>query len=394
VESVESENRGFDLIARKRHPEDPKTFTHVRFVEVKGRGYTGEVALTYNEFKTAERLKQDYWLYVVFHCASPKPSLNILRDPARLHWQPIVKIEHYRLTWRTPATLRSRKINPPMIKVRLAAPTDHPPMSRLTLKWFQLEQKPGQDLCLKIPVCDIYHPVIDRAFPGLKHIGWRPDSKGTCYTFFKDCSRAQQASLEEFLGLLKDLLLLTPSTHLKPHFQGELVEAYALDFNFQPDVQPLAYTAAGDLEHRAKDLRDPAAIEALAQRLAAAIRRHPTLARADFIAAMPPRPSSRFHLPVVLVERIGALLNRLVGLRLTKAEHPKLRDLPFPEKLRVLNGAFALEESVQDKTVLVIDDLYQSGVTAWSLARFLKAQGAREVYALACVKSWRDTDNQ
>lgn len=77
---------------------------HVRFVEVKGRGYTGEVALTYNEFKTAERLKQDYWLYVVFHClpagqagASPKPSLNILRDPARLHWQPIVKIEHYRL---------------------------------------------------------------------------------------------------------------------------------------------------------------------------------------------------------------------------------------------------------------------------------------------------------
>jgi superfamily II DNA or RNA helicase len=98
VESVESENRGFDLIARKPHPEDPKTFTQVRFVEVKGRGVTGEVALTYNEYKTAERLKQDYWLYVVFHCASPQPSLNILRDPAKLHWQPIVKIEHYRLS--------------------------------------------------------------------------------------------------------------------------------------------------------------------------------------------------------------------------------------------------------------------------------------------------------
>ena len=97
VESVESENRGFDLIARKPHTEDPKTFGQVRFVEVKGRAFTGEVALTYNEYKTAERLKQDFWLYVVFHCASPEPSLNILRDPARLHWQPIVKIEHYRL---------------------------------------------------------------------------------------------------------------------------------------------------------------------------------------------------------------------------------------------------------------------------------------------------------
>ena len=98
VESVESENRGFDLIARMPHPEDPKTFGQVRFVEVKGRGSIGEVALTYNEFKTAERLKHDYWLYVVFQCASAAPSLNIMRDPARLHWEPIVKIEHYRLS--------------------------------------------------------------------------------------------------------------------------------------------------------------------------------------------------------------------------------------------------------------------------------------------------------
>lgn len=96
VESVESENRGFDLVARKPHPEDPKTALSVRFVEVKGRGETGEIALTYNEYKTAERLRQDYWLYVVFHCATV-PSLNILRDPAQLQWQPIVKIEHYRL---------------------------------------------------------------------------------------------------------------------------------------------------------------------------------------------------------------------------------------------------------------------------------------------------------
>ncbi len=96
VESVESENRGFDLVARKPHPEDPKTALSVRFVEVKGRGETGEIALTYNEYKTAERLRQDYWLYVVFNCATV-PSINILRDPAQLQWQPIVKIEHYRL---------------------------------------------------------------------------------------------------------------------------------------------------------------------------------------------------------------------------------------------------------------------------------------------------------
>ena len=58
VESVESENRGFDLISRRPHPEDPKTFIEVRFIEVKGRAGVGVVALSENEYRhgrTAQR---------------------------------------------------------------------------------------------------------------------------------------------------------------------------------------------------------------------------------------------------------------------------------------------------------------------------------------------------
>ena len=61
---------------------------------MKGRSALGEVALTTNEYKTAERLKKDYWLYVVFNCAS-KPDVRVIQDPARLNWEPLVKIEHY-----------------------------------------------------------------------------------------------------------------------------------------------------------------------------------------------------------------------------------------------------------------------------------------------------------
>src|SRR4030095_7052028 len=46
VESVEKDNRAFALISRKPHPHDDKTFTDVRFVEVKGRAAVGEVALS------------------------------------------------------------------------------------------------------------------------------------------------------------------------------------------------------------------------------------------------------------------------------------------------------------------------------------------------------------
>jgi len=94
--SVENENRGFDLISRKPHPEDPQTAIEVRFIEVKGRSRVGGVALTANEYKTAERLKKDFWLYVVYNCAS-MPEIHVVKDPARLGWKPIVKIEHYQL---------------------------------------------------------------------------------------------------------------------------------------------------------------------------------------------------------------------------------------------------------------------------------------------------------
>ena len=94
VESVEKDNRGFDLISRRPHPEDPQTAIEVRFIEVKGRAAVGEIALSANEYKTAERLKKDFWLYAVFNCGS-KPEIHMVQDPVRLGWEPIVKIEHY-----------------------------------------------------------------------------------------------------------------------------------------------------------------------------------------------------------------------------------------------------------------------------------------------------------
>jgi hypothetical protein len=94
VESVESENKGYDLLSKKPHPTEDGVFIAARFIEVKGRAGVGEIALTANEYRTAQRLGEDYWLYVVFECATC-PSLKAIQDPARLGWEPVVKVEHY-----------------------------------------------------------------------------------------------------------------------------------------------------------------------------------------------------------------------------------------------------------------------------------------------------------
>jgi hypothetical protein len=89
-EDVSQENRGFDILSR--HPETAQ----VRFIEVKGRATKGPIVLTANEYKTAERLRDDYWLYVVLDCATT-PRLIPIQDPVRLDWEPVVKIEQFRL---------------------------------------------------------------------------------------------------------------------------------------------------------------------------------------------------------------------------------------------------------------------------------------------------------
>ncbi|MGK5091112.1 DUF3883 domain-containing protein [Deltaproteobacteria bacterium TL4] len=94
VISVESENRGFDLLSRRPHPSDPQMAMEVRFIEVKSRAFVGEIALITNEYKTAKRLQNDYWLYVVYNCATT-PELHLIQNPAELEWKPIVKVEHY-----------------------------------------------------------------------------------------------------------------------------------------------------------------------------------------------------------------------------------------------------------------------------------------------------------
>ncbi|HKM55308.1 MAG TPA: DUF3883 domain-containing protein, partial [Isosphaeraceae bacterium] len=88
------ENRGFDLISRRPHPEDPRTAIEVRFIEVKGRAGVGQIGLTANEYKTAQRLKGDYWLYTVFNCGG-QPELHLVQDPSKLGWEAVVQVERY-----------------------------------------------------------------------------------------------------------------------------------------------------------------------------------------------------------------------------------------------------------------------------------------------------------
>jgi hypothetical protein len=68
-----TDHPGFDLLSK--YP------TRQLSIEVKGRAGIGNVELTENEWVAACNLRDRYWLYVVFNCASSHPRLLRIQNP-------------------------------------------------------------------------------------------------------------------------------------------------------------------------------------------------------------------------------------------------------------------------------------------------------------------------
>ena len=68
------DNPGFDLLSIRL---DGKK----RAIEVKGRAGVGEVEVSANEWAKACNLRDSFWLFVVYDCATPTPRLHRVPDP-------------------------------------------------------------------------------------------------------------------------------------------------------------------------------------------------------------------------------------------------------------------------------------------------------------------------
>lgn len=89
-EDISAENVGYDI---KSSSKD-----EVRYIEVKARAQSGAIDLTPNEWMIAQRLREEYWLYVVENAGTDKPKLYIIQDPA-MKLSPDKVVEAYR--WRS-----------------------------------------------------------------------------------------------------------------------------------------------------------------------------------------------------------------------------------------------------------------------------------------------------
>ena len=173
----------------------------------------------------------------------------------------------------------------------------------------------------------------------------------------------------------------------------------AVESNFTDNTSG-QYTTMGDLEHNGKNNRDKNAINQLADIVSQVIQYLPFYKDADLICSVPPRPDKVFDLPSSVTKLVSTKVGKqdVTDGFVFNGQKTSVKAATFDEKWNVWEDAQVSFQNgsdfnVNDKTIILIDDKYQSGITIQYIAMKLQQAGAHEVYGLSFVKTLRDTDN-
>jgi predicted amidophosphoribosyltransferase len=276
------------------------------------------------------------------------------------------------------------------------------------LDWHRFEQKSDGHWWLCLP--PFYAGLFAARLPilfGKSNTGFRNSRTGqTKFAFFPELAEKDLQKINAFIQHYSRVVALGMNDYIRGSFGDELDLCLALDLN-KPEPGPKR-TAIGELEYQAKYHRDQGAISELVRYLGAAVVQLPRrlLPKPRLLTFVPSDPGSDFCLPAILVEALlGEFDESFWGVpaplvrAVLKASKKSAKNVTVEQKLALWKSIIEekgvrLSRDVAEHSVIVVDDLYQSGASLWSFAKYLKARGAATVIGLVCVKSLRDTDNQ
>lgn len=202
----------------------------------------------------------------------------------------------------------------------------------------------------------------------------------------------------------KEVLWLNLNKNIKEYYDDELDYCIALDFNI---IYGEGRTKLGEAEYQLKyknkdlNLNGKEQYEYIIMRkMLDSCKYIPFTNESNWcVSPMPTTEFGKTKFAWNLAERLSKQLALPFINPILSYNKPQLKNLSIKEKINTWetiyynNGVKLDENQVRGNNVLVVDDLYQSGVTMWEYAKFLKTIGAKCVFGIVCVKSLRDSDN-
>lgn len=205
----------------------------------------------------------------------------------------------------------------------------------------------------------------------------RKSSKGN---YYKKLTSEEYEKAKTFVETYSDVVFLR-----------DLLDAsVALSLNFESDGE--TRTHIGQLEKVAKYDNDERAVNELASIVDDFVGKNPIYANADCICAVPPTKMGEKNLPVKIIERLTKFNGKNISDQIVwTTKNESLKNADGADKLEILKHSGLEITNVADiegKNIVLVDDLYMSGITLQYVAMKLKEAGASNVYGLCLVKSF------
>lgn len=266
-------------------------------------------------------------------------------------------------------------------------------MQRYQIHSFQVQDAGHNKILILVSGSENYKSILQRAFPVFKFSRTFEARYGRFDwgTYVYDIQPDAQQQIKDVLEMLSAAVCI----------EDDLTECFALDFHSEIGPGGPARTTMGQLVYEAKPYRPGTGSTAKADQLADLMRvfiqGHPTYAAADVLAAVPPgNPHKPFDLPAHLAQRLARQLGKPDAsswVRKVRATRP-MKDCETPqEKLDNVRGAFVVTPAAEfgGKSVLLIDDIYQSGFTINEVGHVIQEADASQVLGLAATKTFAET---
>jgi len=282
--------------------------------------------------------------------------------------------------------------------------------SRMRLRKFAIVDYPEDDRqVFFITPTELYPDLFALRFPELvqksRQKRWELTKHGnSSYLSFE-----QNILSEEDLGMVREwrerfsqYILIGLNQNIDTEFSDELDFCVALDYTFTCKEEiPAKRTIYGEAVYQLKNKRKIYVLDILSNGLAKALKELGTTFQIrDPVLSIIPSRSDQCSVP----RKLAKAVSRETGIPfidcILHADKSELKNLALTDKSPEWNQIYSLPDCIQwmgdfaNKTVFLIDDLYQSGTTLWHCAKNLKERGAANVIGLVCVKTLKDTDNQ
>ena len=178
------------------------------------------------------------------------------------------------------------------------------------------------------------------------------------------------------------------SSHPRP-LTGNWHTGFALDFHSSYTGADWNRSGIGDLTYRLKYQSDSTALPALIEHTRNLFNAHPEMNQFDIIQPVPSSTQRDFNPVQEFCKTLSSASNKPTQTSITKTRQtkPQKEMHTLPQKRDNVAGAFAINNNITGKQILLVDDLFDSGATLEEITRLLLQHKAARVNVLTFTRT-------